>query len=58
MATSGLARRAAILRAPANVDMTTSVPVQWNNIGNTRGVPSAATIGEASQFGRREHLGV
>lgn len=26
-----------------NVDSTTSCPVQWNSIGNTRGVPSAAT---------------
>ena len=42
IATSGRARRAAILRAPANVPKTISSPVQWKSIGNTRGVPSAA----------------
>ena len=41
-ATSGRARSAAILRAPANVPKTISSPVQWKSIGNTRGVPSAA----------------
>jgi hypothetical protein len=42
-ATAGRARSAAILLAPANVDMTSSSPVQWNIIGITRGVPSPAT---------------
>lgn len=50
MATAGLARsastRAAALRtcgADRNVGMTSSVPVQWNQVGSTRGVPSVQT---------------
>jgi hypothetical protein len=48
-ATSGLARRAARRRAgwrtwgaEMKVGITSSSPVQWNQLGSTRGVPSLA----------------
>jgi hypothetical protein len=48
-ATAGLALRAASRRAGramcgarTNVGMTSSSPVQWNQVGTTRGVPSGA----------------
>lgn len=48
-ATSGLVRKAANRRAgyrmcgaDTKVGMTSSSPVQWNQLGSTRGVPSLA----------------
>src|SRR3954467_15396275 len=42
IATAGRSRMAAILGDGTNVHITSSSPVQWNQIGMTRGVPSLA----------------